>query len=173
MNADRPAGEPGGGVAVTAAGDGVVIPGPTGQSMTVKVSGAASRGAYSLIEYSHAPGAPGPPAHLHREHEEAFYVLEGELTLEAGESSVTVRAGQAAVVPRGVIHRPSNASDQPVRFVFVSSPPMDDFFAELGLLTERGGGRLNAGVLAELGRRYDTVFPGLPTGSVTIRNETR
>jgi len=45
MNADRPAGEPGGGTAVTAAGDGVAIPGPTGQSMTVKVSGAAGRGA--------------------------------------------------------------------------------------------------------------------------------
>jgi len=159
--------------AVTAAGDGVVIPGPTGQSMTVKVSGAASRGAYSLIEYSHAPGAPGPPAHLHREHEEAFYVLEGELTLEAGDSSMTVRAGQAAVVPRGVIHRPSNASDQPVRFVFVSSPPMDEFFAELGLLTESSGGQLDAGVLAELGRRYDTVFPGLSQGPVTMRNEAR
>jgi uncharacterized RmlC-like cupin family protein len=104
--------------AVTAAGDGVVIPGPTGQSMTVKVSGAASRGAYSLIEYSHAPGAPGPPAHLHREHEEAFYVLEGELTLEAG-------------------------------------------------------GQLDAGVLAELGRRCDTVFPRLPQGTVTMRNEAR
>jgi Cupin domain len=117
MNADRPAGKPSG-TAVTAAGDGVVIPGPTGQS-------------------------------------------------------VTVRAGQAAVVPRGVIHRPSNASDQPVRFVFVSSPPMDEFFAELGLLTERGGGRLDAGVLADLGRRYDTVFPGLVPGTVTMRNEAR
>jgi mannose-6-phosphate isomerase-like protein (cupin superfamily) len=173
MNADRPAGEPGGGAALAAAGDGAVVPGPTGQSMTVKVSGTAGRGAYSLIEYSHAPGAPGPPAHLHREHEEAFYVLEGELTLEAGDSSVTVRAGQAAAVPRGVIHRPSNASDQPVRFVFVSSPPMDEFFAELGLLTERRGGRLDADVLADLGRRYDTVFPGLAHGTVTMRNEAR
>lgn len=33
---------------------------------------AESRGAYAAIEYSHAPGAAGPPAHVHAEHEEAF-----------------------------------------------------------------------------------------------------
>jgi mannose-6-phosphate isomerase-like protein (cupin superfamily) len=162
---------PGDQAPVTAASDGLAIPGPTGQAMTVKVSGAASRGAYSLIEYSHAPGAPGPPAHVHREHEEAFYVLEGELTLAVGDSSVTVRAGQTVVVPRGVLHRPSNASDRPVRFVFVSSPPMDDFFTALGSLTARGGGRLDSALLAELGGRFDTVFPGLPSGTVRMRNE--
>ena len=73
-----------------AATDGVIIPGPTGQQMIVKVSGAASRGAYSLIEYSHRPGAPGPPPHVHRQHEEAFFVLEGELTLAVGPDVVTV-----------------------------------------------------------------------------------
>ena len=84
---------PGSGSAGTqgvAATDGVIIPGPTGQQMIVKVSGAASRGAYSLIEYSHRPGAPGPPPHVHRQHEEAFFVLEGELTLAVGPDVVTV-----------------------------------------------------------------------------------
>ena len=52
--------------AAGAATGGMVIPGPTGQRMIVKVSGTASRGAYSLIEYSHSPGAPGPPPHVHR-----------------------------------------------------------------------------------------------------------
>jgi mannose-6-phosphate isomerase-like protein (cupin superfamily) len=160
-----------GSVVVAAASDGVIIPGPTGQQMTVKISGTASRGAYSLIEYSHAPGAPGPPPHLHREHEEAFFVIEGELTLAIGAASVTVRAGQAAVVPRGTIHQPSNTSGQPVRFVFLSSPPMDGFFTELGQLVERSGGRPEAGELNRLGDRYDAIFTGLPAGSVSMRNE--
>ena len=164
---------PGSGSAVTegvaapdgvAATDGVIIPGPTGQQMIVKVSGAASRGAYSLIEYSHRPGAPGPPPHVHRQHEEAFFVLEGELTLAVGPDVVTVGAGQTAVVPRGQVHQPSNRSDRPARFVFLSSPPMDEFFAELARLVTRTGGQPPASDLAELGERYDSIFTGLPAG---------
>jgi mannose-6-phosphate isomerase-like protein (cupin superfamily) len=112
----------------------VLLSGPAGQQVAIKISGVASRGAYSLIEYSQPSGAPDLPAHLHRDHEEAFYVIEGELTLavgEFGESLVAVRGGQAAVVPRSVIHRPVNVSNRPVRFLLISSPPMDGFFAEL------------------------------------------
>jgi mannose-6-phosphate isomerase-like protein (cupin superfamily) len=155
-----------------AATDGVVIAGPTGQQMSVKISGAASGGAYSLIEYSHSPGAPGPPPHVHREHEEAFYVLDGELTLAVGPDIVTVRAGQTAVVPRGQVHQPSNRSDRPVRFVFVSSPPMDEFFAELARLVSRTGGQPPASELAELGERYDSIFTSLPArGRVGLHTE--
>jgi mannose-6-phosphate isomerase-like protein (cupin superfamily) len=163
------------GVAVTdgvAPTDGVIIPGPTGQQMIVKVSGAASRGAYSLIEYSHRPGAPGPPPHVHRQHEEAFFVLEGELTLAVGPDVVTVGAGQTAVVPRGQVHQPSNRSDRPVRFVFLSSPPMDEFFAELARLVTRTGGQPPASDLAELGERYDSIFTSLPAdGPVGLGTE--
>ena len=60
---------------------GRLISGPTGQPMIVRIDGDASRGAYSVIEYSHAAGALGPPAHVHHHHEEAFYVIDGELTL--------------------------------------------------------------------------------------------
>ena len=166
---------PGSGSAGTqgvAATDGVIIPGPTGQQMIVKVSGAASRGAYSLIEYSHRPGAPGPPPHVHRQHEEAFFVLEGELTLAVGPDVVTVGAGQTAVVPRGQVHQPSNRSARPVRFVFLSSPPMDEFFAELARLVTRTGGQPPASDLAELGERYDSIFTSLPAdGPVGLGTE--
>jgi mannose-6-phosphate isomerase-like protein (cupin superfamily) len=140
--------------------------------MTVKISGAASRGAYSLIEYSHAAGAPGPPPHIHRQHEEAFYVIEGELTLAVGTAIFTVRAGQTAVVPRGAVHQPSNTSDRPVRFAFLSSPPMDDFFVELSELVTRSGGQPPAAELLQLGERYDSIFADLPaTGTVGMQNE--
>ncbi|MGI8451485.1 MAG: cupin domain-containing protein [Streptosporangiaceae bacterium] len=158
--------------AAGAATDGMVIPGPTGQQMIVKVSGTASRGAYSLIEYSHSPGAPGPPPHVHREHEEAFFVLEGQLTLAVGPDTITVQAGQTAVVPRGQVHQPSNRSDRPVRFVFLSSPPMDEFFAELARLVTRTSGQPSASELAELGGRYDSVFTSLPAdGRVGLGTE--
>ncbi len=165
-------GQPSAGEIPLAASDGVAIAGPTGQQMVVKIGGADSRGAYSLIEYSHAPGAAGPPAHVHRRHDEAFYVLEGQLTLTLGMAVVTVEAGQSAMVPRGTVHRPGNTSGRPVRFLFVSSPAMDDFFAELSDLVTREQGQPSAGKLRSLGERHDSIFTDLPVAGVArIRNE--
>jgi hypothetical protein len=101
---------------------------------------------------------------VHREHEEAFFVLEGELTLAVGPDLLSVRAGQTAVVPRGLVHQPGNRSDRPVRFVFLSSPPMDEFFAELARLVTRTGGQPPASELAALGERHDSIFTSLPAG---------
>jgi mannose-6-phosphate isomerase-like protein (cupin superfamily) len=139
--------------------------------MVIAVDGRASRGAYSLIEYSHVPGAAGPPAHVHHQHEEAFYVLEGELTLQVGQVSVVVPAGQTAVVPRGSVHRPSNPSRVSVRFLLMSSPPMDEFFVALGHLVADSGGRPTASALRALGEQYDSFFTELSGDRVEMDNE--
>ena len=44
--------------------------------------------------------------HSHEETDEVFMVLEGELRIEFREVSVTIRAGEMYVVPRGVEHKP-------------------------------------------------------------------
>lgn len=45
----------------------------------------------------------GPPPHTHRQ-DEAFYILEGEITLIAGEKKVTAKAGSLAYIPAGCVH---------------------------------------------------------------------
>jgi len=44
--------------------------------------------------------------HRHPETEEAFIVLEGAMTIEFREGQVDLEAGEMAVVPRNVEHRP-------------------------------------------------------------------
>jgi len=44
--------------------------------------------------------------HSHADTDEAFYVVEGEMTLELRDGEVKLRAGDLWVVPRGVEHRP-------------------------------------------------------------------
>ncbi|MFD6495751.1 cupin domain-containing protein [Streptomyces sp. NPDC059944] len=146
---------------VIAAGQGRLFPGPTGAPMVVKIDGAATGGAYSLIEYSHAAGAPGPPPHVHATHEEAFRVLDGELSLDVGDRTLTLGAGDYAVVPRGVVHRPYNASRVEVRFLFITSPALDGFFAEMADLNAATNGNPPAEALKELGERWDCVFTSL------------
>lgn len=160
---------------VVAAGQGRQFRGPTGAPMTVKIDGAVTGGAYSLIEYSHAAGAPGPPPHVHERHEEAFRVLEGELSLDIDDRTITLGAGAYAVVPRGAVHRPYNAGLVEVRFLFITSPALDDFFAEMAELNAATDGNPSADALRELGARWDCVFTALPGGGATTRmvNEER
>ena len=146
--------------------------GPTGQPMFIKANSDDTHGAYAAIEYRHAPGAAGPPAHIHRDHEEAFVVIEGELTLLLGDATITVGPGGFALVPRGTVHRPSNASTAVTRFIFLTSPPMEGFFLEMQELLQRAGGRPSAADLADLGAKWDSTFVDLGTAdAVLMHNE--
>ena len=44
--------------------------------------------------------------HSHADEDELFYVLKGSLRIEMEDRSVTLRAGEAFVVPKGVRHNP-------------------------------------------------------------------
>ncbi len=49
--------------------------------------------------------------HAHADTDEAFIVLDGELTIEFRDGQVTLGAGEMYVVPRGVEHRPRAARE--------------------------------------------------------------
>ena len=147
-------------------GGGHHIQGPTGKPMIVKLDSDSTLGAYSLIEYEHAAGAPGPPPHVHHHHEEAFRVLSGELTLDVEDSTFTIGPGGYALVPRGAVHRPRNAGLESVRFFFITSPAMDGFFVEMAALNAATGGSPSSAALIELGSRWDSEFVGLPAHGV-------
>ena len=109
--------------------DGKDLTNPIGGGMVVKVRDEDTAGAYSVHDNTILPGSPGPRPHLHRYHEEAFYVLEGELTVRIGPRKIVAPAGSFVVVPRGVVHQPSNPGTEPTRVLLVFSPGgMDRFF---------------------------------------------
>ena len=111
--------------------DGRVLVNPIGGRMVIKASDHDVGGSYSLHENILPAGSPGPRPHIHRNHEEAFYVLEGELMMRIGPRMITASVGSFLVVPRGVVHQPSNPGAQPARVLLIFSPAgMDGFFAE-------------------------------------------
>lgn len=67
----------------------------------------------SITWFRYAAGERGPDLHVHREHTDAFYVLEGELTFSVGPDAerVTVGAGGYVAVPPNVVHTFANESD--------------------------------------------------------------
>lgn len=80
----------------------------------------------SLQRFTVDPGAE-VPEHDHR-HEQAGYVVEGELTflLDGGDERVVVGPGGSYAIPDGEPHAAVNEGETPVEGVDVFSPPRTD-----------------------------------------------
>ena len=65
----------------------------------------------TISEFHYGPGQRGAPRHVHREHADAFLVLEGEFTFHLRDSSNALPAGTLVVFPPGVVHGFDNDSD--------------------------------------------------------------
>jgi quercetin dioxygenase-like cupin family protein len=62
-----------------------------------------TNGAFSLMEAALLPGNQ-PPAHVHAQEDELFYVLEGEFDVYAGKEGFNVHTGESVFLPRSVPH---------------------------------------------------------------------
>ena len=92
--------------------DGKALPNPIGGRMVVKVRDEDTGGGYSVHDNTIPPGSPGPLPHIHRNHDEAFYVLEGELTVRVGPRRIMAPAGSFVVVPRPPTLEPGDGAGQ-------------------------------------------------------------
>jgi quercetin dioxygenase-like cupin family protein len=70
------------------------------------------------------PARDGADLHVHREHTDLFYVLEGEFTLRLGPQGEPrpLKAGTLAWVPAGIVHGFRNGSDAELRFLNFHAP---------------------------------------------------
>lgn len=109
-------------VVVVPPGAGEVVPRQYGERTVVKAAEAETRGAYAVRENSVPAGFGGVPFHLHREAEEAFYVLEGELTVFTEGRTLAAPAGSFVLVARGTVHSLANRGAVPVRWLTLISP---------------------------------------------------
>jgi quercetin dioxygenase-like cupin family protein len=74
-----------------------------------------------------AAGQESAGLHVHYEHSDLFYVLEGEVTVRLGveDKLLAVPAGSLARVPPGIVHGFRNASDADMRYLNFHAPGRD------------------------------------------------
>jgi mannose-6-phosphate isomerase-like protein (cupin superfamily) len=61
-------------------------------------------------------------AHVHQEEDDAFYIVEGEMTFTLGDRDVAAPPGTFVLVPPGVEHGFRNDGDTPVRMLNLHAP---------------------------------------------------
>jgi len=82
----------------------------------------------TCARYAAGQQVAGP--HVHRDHTDAFYVLEGDLTFQIGREgeTIVVSAGGFVAAPPGVAHSVRNAGTRPARWLTIHAP--DGGFAD-------------------------------------------
>jgi len=98
---------------------------------------------FLLAEHSVPPGYVVPP-HVHAEDDEAFFMLEGKLTLLGGSSEVGLCTGGTAHLPAGVRHGFRNDTDAPARFLLAVAPGIQAL--EMFRHFDRAGGAMPGGL---------------------------
>ena len=127
-------------------------------SMTFRVAGEDTSGAYSVLEYLAAPGA-GSPMHTHKNEVESFYILEGAITFQLGEEKTKATPGMFVTIPRGVRHAFVNAEEEPARSLVILTPSgLEYFFLDMGELLKIYPGGPPEEVFLELTERYGLDF---------------
>jgi quercetin dioxygenase-like cupin family protein len=127
--------------------------------VTLKAVGAETEGRLAIYGFVTPPATAGPPLHLHRAWDEAFFVLEGEMTFLIDGREHLAPAGSFVFVPRGILHTFWNASDAPAKQLTVFTPAgIEDYFeAVTQVLADEGVEALEAA--AALMAQHDMVVP--------------
>ncbi|HTU30534.1 MAG TPA: cupin domain-containing protein [Solirubrobacteraceae bacterium] len=159
--------------------DGTGVPAPShipageGQSvwyttnlMVLKATARSTGGAFGLIE-ALAPAGSGPPLHVHQREDEAFWILEGQLTVRRGERLFSAEAGSYTFLPRGLPHTFVVEGNSPARILSICSPGgLEQYFVAAGRPAETDGlppaGPVDVALLARVGQQFGVEILGPP-----------
>ena len=90
-------------------------------TMRMLASSEDTNGAWSLVELKEMPGYH-TNFHRHNYTDEAFYVMEGVLTVKINDKTFDYPAGSYVLIPRGTPHAQGNRGKVPVRVLLTMTP---------------------------------------------------
>lgn len=97
----------------------------------IKATAADTAGLMTIVEITEPPGSQAP-LHVHHREDEAFWILEGSVTIEVGDTTIECGAGDYAFGPRDIPHRYS-VGDTGCRMLFILTPGgFEDIVREMG-----------------------------------------
>jgi quercetin dioxygenase-like cupin family protein len=103
-----------------------------GSLMRIKARAEDTGGALALIDATF-PGGFGPPLHVHRHEDEAFYILEGRIRFRRGDDELVAGPGAWVWGPRGVPHTFKVESESARALVLITPGGLERMFEEGGV----------------------------------------
>jgi quercetin dioxygenase-like cupin family protein len=86
----------------------------------IKATATDTSGQMTIIEVTYPPGAQAP-LHVHHREDEGFWILEGDVTFEVGDTTIEAHAGDYVFGPRDIPHR-FTVGSAGCRMLFILTP---------------------------------------------------
>jgi quercetin dioxygenase-like cupin family protein len=121
------------------------------------VEGEKAGGSVAVFEFDVPAGARVPIAHSHDAYEETIYGVRGTLTWTIDGDAAEVAAGEAIVIPRGVVHHFENRGDADATALAIVTPGIlgPGYFLDLKAVVESAaGGPPDPAALAQVMLRH-------------------
>jgi len=123
-------------------------------AMVVIEDGRHTSGTHAVLECT-LTGQFSPPPHIHRQHEEVLYVLDGEMAVPLGEQTVRLGPGAALGMPIGVPHTFRNGGTGTLRFLLTIAPASHvGYFEEQAAAVQAAGGVPDPQIMLPVMRRW-------------------
>lgn len=91
-----------------------------GHLAVIKATAEDTGGRMTIVEVTAPPGLEAP-LHVHHREDEAFWILDGDLTLQVGDTTIEAKAGDYAFGPRDIPHS-YKVGDNGCRMLFICTP---------------------------------------------------
>jgi quercetin dioxygenase-like cupin family protein len=98
--------------------------------VTFLATGDDTGGQFSLIESLARKGSE-PPPHVHRDEDECFYIVAGQVSIQVDGQTFDGRPGSWVVIPRGTVHSFALESDEVTMLVLFTPAGFERFFQEM------------------------------------------
>jgi quercetin dioxygenase-like cupin family protein len=102
-----------------------------GEHFLFRATAESTGGQFSLFDVTAQP-VDGPPEHVHRDHDESYFVLEGTFAIKVGERCITACPGTYVYIPRGTPHTFQNLERRRSRMLVMATPGgIEQYFENL------------------------------------------
>ena len=138
-------------------GKGTTAGGP--RQIKIKIFGESTGGRYSMVEDT-VPPHYATELHVHRNTDEAFYVVQGALLFQVGAEKIEAPIGTFLFIPRGIAHAFMNPTAESATYIVTLSPPgFEKYFEERALVANTNP---TPEILASISARHDREVVGPP-----------
>jgi mannose-6-phosphate isomerase-like protein (cupin superfamily) len=110
----------------------------TGRSQAhVKIEFVEGR-SFAVFEAPQTPGVLGPPQHVHKNHDEAWYIIEGQMEFRLDDDTYACPVGSVVFAPRGTVHTFHNPGPEVARVLSIVTAQALPLVEGLGQLAAEG-----------------------------------
>lgn len=104
-----------------------------GRLVNVRLSWNAGEDRVSVVEHF-MPHGESPPLHIHRNEDEVFHILEGEMLIHVDGTETVARAGETVLAPKGRPHSFRVVSPEGARCLTITSGgDLENMIREMGV----------------------------------------